>query len=265
MGESFTAGKLNIFEENLPHLLAWASFLVEADEVAEALRLLEKGIPGYYRDFQNPKIVELKKKIQRYLMTSVDYIHNDKDEPVTDAISLQIINHVLRGKLIFESVKEYNANGITPHIVDMGPGDYWLALGLKNKEVKFTYQPFSMQIAAHAKAKERLGDHYQESPTGAPLIFVACEIIEHLWNPFEIAQTAAKLVQTPDLIVLSTPLYTFDQGRENWEQEKNVGFVCHIKTFTPSEFFTEAQRLFSGYNWEYYPDVVMVLKGTLIK
>jgi hypothetical protein len=161
----------------------------------------------------------------------------------------------------------------------MGPGDYWLAQGLKGKGCQFTYQPFSTQVQARGMAKELLGhlyteeeptimrwiegDQETETHTKPPNIFVACEIIEHLWNPHEIAQTADKLKTIPERLVFSTPLYTFGPGNETWRDEKNRGKLGHIRTFTPNEFMTEIRRMFNGYEFTLQVSEVMGIEGVL--
>lgn len=258
------AGSIRNFDEYLPHLLKWADFLVQSDEVAEALHILEKSIPGFYRDHVPKEVLDLRRLIKSYLMTTADYMVNDGDDPCPVEHGQKLVNLLTRGKTVKEIIVEYNKAGITPHVVDMGPGDYWLAQGLKADNCKFTYQPVSLQITAHSTVRERLGEVYLPKETGAPNIFVACEIIEHLWNPHEIEQTAAKLNTEPKDIVISTPYYTFGGGCTTWRNPEHKGKVGHIRTFTPNEFYSAVNSMFPGYDWTMLNDGVMVLRGKLL-
>jgi len=89
------------------------------------------------------------------------------------------------------------------------------------------------------------------------------EIIEHLWNPHEIAQTADKIENTPHHIVITTPLYTFGEGNDTWTKPNDFGKLGHIRTFTPIEFQEEVTRMFFGYNWKMHIQQCMVMEGTL--
>jgi hypothetical protein len=110
--------------------------------------------------------------------------------------------------------------------------------------------------AAHDRIASVLVD---KDPTDKPIWFVAYEIIEHIWNPTDLAGMAWRCATTPERIYLSTPQYTFGRGHKTWRVDKQP----HLRTYTPREFIDTAQNLFQGYNWEYINDPVMVLRGRI--
>jgi len=91
------------------------------------------------------------------------------------------------------------------------------------------------------------------------LIFVAYEIIEHLWNTEEIHQHVIQLPVKPKTIMLSTPMYTFNSPAEKWH-EADLG---HLRTYTKREFVDYATKHWSNYAWALMPEHVMLLVGKL--
>jgi hypothetical protein len=260
--KQYKAGEIPYFDEYLPHLLKWAEFLISTDELALAQELLTKGMPGFYRDNVPEEVKRLRQELFRFLMNSEDYAKNWQDLALVDAErSKGIVTSVLRGKLILKDVEELNEKGKTPHIIEMGPGEYWLPVGLHAHGCKFTYHGIGLHGEAQTKAKTLMGDSWRERIPGEPVIFAACELLEHLWNPYEIPQTLAKTGHEADIVHLSTPLYTFGFGKLDWRDPKFDGQGGHLKTYTPQEFMSIAQDLFPGYSLIYYHSQIMSIRG----
>lgn len=242
-------GEINNFNVKAWHDWAWE--LVKCDELKEALRICESG-PGYYRDNPPEEIKALKQKIMTGLMTSYDYAKNKND----NIVSLDrgtAVRGTLRGMICLLQVQEYNKAGKTPHIIDLGPGEYWLPCGLHIEGCKFTYEGICLQDDATHKALELIGQYFQKgAKDDQPVIFNACEIIEHLWNPYEIKQTFYKFGGRADIVYLSTPRYTFGGGCMDWDDPKNIGLLGHLRTYTPQEFVEEAVKMFPEYQWQVY-------------
>jgi hypothetical protein len=257
------AGELRMFHEKLPHLLEWASFLIQSDEIEAAEHLLFKGMPGYYRNHPPKEVVQLRRYLYLFLMNTADYATNREDNTLCDVEkAISIVKHVQRGNLLFEEVLNSNKSGKIPHIFDMGPGDYWLPIGLKGLGLKFTYQASYLSQSAYDKQtesfKELLGIPSPESPS----IFVANELIEHLRSPYEIVHCAYKHRLDPDQIHLSTPLNTFAEGCDGpWDSVSNLGRGGHLRTYTQNEFIDCVQGMFPGYTWTYYPGAVQSIIG----
>jgi hypothetical protein len=97
------------------------------------------------------------------------------------------------------------------------------------------------------------------TPEGAPIVFLANAIIEHLADPSEIAVEALRHAgRLPERIHLSTPCYTYDIAHDEW---RTKGGLPHLRAYTPAEFFLEAQRIFPAYAWELLLEPVMSLRG----
>lgn len=256
------AGEIRDFDKRLPSLLDWARLLCEADEMQRAMHLLTDGLPGYYRHHVPKEVIDLRKQIMTQFMTTYDYVVNPEDDTYDAEHSRGAIDGTLRGQEVQKLVQEYNGRGINPHVIDMGPGDYWLPCGLDRKGLKFTYEPIGLQSSALAKFKKDRGHLLSAStPTDRPVIFIACEIIEHLWNPYEIAQTMHKTGIDPEHIVMSTPLFTFGWGNQDFFEAKKRGVVGHLKTFTPQEFLDAGMKMFPEYDLNLIVSEIMLLRG----
>lgn len=261
--KDFPAGKIPAFVEAIPSMLKYVDALIASDELAFAQEVLTRGMPGFFRDNVPEDVKTIKAELWKFLMNSDDYGSNWQDlELMSIERGKETIQNVLRGTLILKDVQEYNAKNIVPHLVEMGPGEYWLPLGLKALDCQFTYHGIGLQGGAQTKAKELLGWNWREKEPGAPTIFAACELVEHLWNDYEIPHTAAKHCETMDVIHLSTPLYTFGFGKTDWRESKYNGQGGHLRTYTPAEFMGVAQRLFPDYSWTYYHSHIMSVRGT---
>lgn len=257
------AGEIKNFNTYLPSLLNWADFLVQSDEISKALKLLDDYLPGYYRDNPPQQVLELKQKIYRFLMNNADYMKAPDDLKFIDPVhAKERVNHLLRGYLILDQIKKLNAEGIIPHVVEIGPGENWLPIGLVEEKCNFTYQSFYLHKEAYEKSKVYFQDLLTEDAGDRPVIYVACEIIEHLHFEEELAQTLAKTGHTAKWIHLSTPLYTFGGGLPNWSEKSKEGLGGHLRTYTPKEFINVATRIFPGYDWNYIPSEIMSLVGT---
>ncbi|MCA2656880.1 hypothetical protein [Microcystis sp. M061S2] len=244
-----------IQEFDLEHWLVAADQLMKADEAERALQLLDL-IPGYYRDNTPEPILAMRRDIEAAIFQVHDYKNVDGDLPKDNESVLYWIQNVTRGRTMLEDVKAANAQGIVPHLVDMGPGDYMLPLGLKLHGCKFTYEPIGLEPRAYEMAQPRLGEALGPKIEGAQTWFIAYEIIEHIWNPRDLAAMAWRQ-GNPDRVYLSTPRYCFGEGCKQWRTKKQP----HLRTYTPQEFWMAGKTYFPGYNFEYIDDPVMVLKG----
>lgn len=245
-------------ELNLRPFLDCAEILVSQDETERALQLLYN-LPGKYRDFPPQEVVMLRKQILSKIMLPYDLLDDKREMPKPDEWSVQFLNSTMRGIQLRLLVEKYNNESIVPHIVEMGPGDFTFAIGMKKEGLRFTYDCFTLNKIAKADFSKSLISNIPNSK--APFIFVAYEVIEHLHHIDEIRQMYDRIDKTPEHVMLSTPKYTFEKGTPNWKIEG----IHHLRTYTPREFGTEAMRLFPEYNFEYADNAVMVLVGTLRK
>lgn len=257
------AGEIPAFKAAIPAMLEYVSALVKSDEILLAEKVLISGMPGFFRDNPPKEVLEMRRAVSRHKMTIQDYANDNVDfDLVHKERSKGIVDTVLRGQLLLRDVKELNEKGKTPHLIEIGPGEYWLPIGLSAHGCKFTYQSIGVHDNAYKKAKPLMEEHLKEAIPGEPIIYAACEIIEHVENETDIAQGLYKSGFDADIIHMSTPLYTFGFGKNDWAEPHMVAKGAHLRTYTPSEFMLIAQRLFPNYNWVYYHNQVMSLRGS---
>lgn len=227
-----------------------ANELVRADEVERAIHLLDN-LPGFYRDNPPPEVAELKHKIVSRIATASFYAWVDANTTTHDGKNSPMID-TLRGRMIIEDVKNFNKHDQSPVIVDFGPGDFWVNEVLSSLDLSFRYEPIT--LASRGVWPDRL-NRWPD-----PVIFCAFEIIEHLWNEQDIRTEATKLGITPDIVHVSTPLYTFDTECEDWTVRQQLG---HLRTYTPMEFNQILSRLFPEYTHMFYNSQIMHSRMTL--
>lgn len=228
--------------------------MINADEVAFALRMLSS-LPAWYRDNEPTEVTQMRKKLYQQLFTNHDY--HSKADFAND--NKDVFDETWpRGQAVLEIIKKYNTQNICPHIFELGPSNFWMAKGLLMRGAKFTINGIDFDKAHIEEAKKILPWSEQQR---TPTIFVAFELIEHLNNTDELRHYLEQLEVTPEYVCLSTPLYCYGGGRNNWVNN-NLG---HLRTWTPKEFTLEAQDLFPGYEFKIMKSDCMVLTGDKIK
>lgn len=257
---------------DLKSVLLHAEQLVFWDEPLRALLVLNN-LPGYYRDHEPKEVTELRHEILKSLHTAQTYINTTYDDVRGSDHNLWAMNNLARGMVIRDEIKKANeaegflniSEGFIPHIVDFGPGEYWMALGLRELELNFTYSAVALQKESYENAANNLGPEIfkRSIPDHKNLWFVAYEIIEHLKDEWEVAQEVARLPRAPRKIFLSTPRYTYAEGDNTLRFKWREGGLGHVRTYTPNEFITVAMKMFPNYKWTFYNNVVMVLLGEL--
>lgn len=232
--------------------------LIEHDEVERALLVLDN-VPAYYRDNRPKELINLKQDILKALCTVHAYMDCDLDANVSLEKAKTVLKNTVRGVLLEGEVKRYNEQGLVPHIVDVGPGEYFAPIGLNYYGYQFTYKPVSLDRKARLAANEFLKHIPSERVINSPQIYLALEIIEHLPSTQDlVAEALRNCNEFPDRIHLSTPLYTYDTNHPEWN--KDCG-LPHLRAYTPHEFIQESNRLFPGYDWQLYDDKIMSLRG----
>lgn len=238
-----------------------AETLARADEPERALAILEN-LPAYYREHLPAEVLQLRHEILFSLITPHGYATVDFDSDIGVEKSVQCVKNLLRGRKVLEQVEAFNKDGKVPHIVDVGPGEYWLPIGLYQLGFRFTYHDVSLLQRTAKQARELLPPElFKDAYPDAPKIFVAYELIEHLPQPRELAVEMVRHCGRPaDYIFISTPMYTFHAPLDkDW---KKLYGQAHLRAYTPQEFFTAVSSVFPGYSWELESDQIMVLKGT---
>lgn len=237
----------------------YVEMLVRHDEVERALVVLDN-LPAQYRERPPENLIRMKAEIMAARCTTHAYFTEGLDgEPSEEAAVIHLRGNA-RGVLIEWEVKKYNAQGKAPHLVDMGPGEYFIPIALKKLGYQFSY----FEIACDGKTREKALPLIESvrcampSPT-APRIFLALEVIEHLPSTDDIAIECFRHVGGfPERIHLSTPKYTFHIQDKEWR--KPCG-LPHLRAYTPQEFAAAAHRIFPGYAWQLYDSKIISLRG----
>ncbi len=234
-------GKPRFFDPDI--YLKAVDGMINADEVLTALRMLDT-MPAYYRDNPYPPAVRMRERLHRQLFTPIQYKGLYKNIEITKEDTAT--HWPLRARLLEDEVKKLNGYDKTPLIMELAPGSMWLREGLKHKNRDFNYQHLS------------LDDEYLECPAQIDnVIFCAFELIEHLHCEDEIYQNYLKFDRPADIVMFSTPLYTYAGGMDNW-QDRQLG---HLRTYTPGELHKAVAKNFQGFEWSIAIDDTIVLTG----
>lgn len=233
---------------NLKPFLDCANELVRLDEVERALKLLDN-LPGYYRDHPPEEVIALRNEITARICTPTTYASMDIDY-ASYGLDDRRMQETLRGILLVDEVRRLNKCGLRPHVVDLGPGEYWAPVTLRQAKCDFTYDAITLKPQLTKAVVEK----------DQPIVFLALEIIEHLWNEQDIKIEAFKCGRLPDIIHISTPKYAFDVECADWRVRKELG---HLRTYTPAEFQTVLARLFPEYYLLFYDSQIMQMRLTL--
>ncbi len=218
------------------------NYLVTKDEVELALKVADS-VPGYFRDNPVKEIVDLKNEIMSRIATATDYAKIDRESPEHPSHQdIENYGATLRAQLILKELESLDK----PLIFDFAGGGRLLQEFLMQRADK----PFVYFESCLTK---------KDRPASSRIkIFVACEIIEHLWNPQDLRTEMLAGIGLADIIHLSTPKYEFDEISESWGHRSLLG---HLRTYTPREFVAAAQKVFPEYDFTLYDSKVMHLRG----
>jgi hypothetical protein len=254
-------GQLEKFDVSL--FLEIIETYLQADEVERALWVIDN-LPSRYRVNPPKAILDMKKAILAAMITPHGYLTSPLDmggiATLTDDLCEKFIHENLRGILLYKEVKRYNEKGRKPHLIDVGPGEYFVPVGLKKMGCEFSYFPVSADQRAKEMAYPLFKDLVQEKPQeGQPIIFAALEIIEHLAYPQDLVIEAAKYSYgfPIERVHLSTPMFCYNGKQKDWK--KPFG-LPHLRTYAPFEFINIGQKLFPEYHIELFASFIMSLR-----
>ncbi len=232
--------------------------MIRADEIQIALEMIEN-VPGYYRDNMPQELIDIKKKLYQNLYDQIEYATDDEEADCTREFGeAQWDNGYMfpRSEIITNLIKSLFPR--SPWIFDLGCSHGNLPLGLIKSNQSFTYYGVGMNHRIQQKVKEWVGVHWHEKPVGdQPTILYCTEVLEHMMNPHDLVQSAYKVGVNFDHILLSVPKYTLGGGLENWDSRR----LGHVRTWTPKEFLSFADKSFPGYQWQYFDAFSMVILG----
>lgn len=226
-------------------------YLTLKDEVEKAL-ILPKLVPGYFRDHPVKEIQNKKDLIVSRIATASKYAIIDNQTPDEPAAKeLEHFKQTLRAEVIRRDVLRLNDAKIIPVVFDFAPGGGLLDKALSDAKLEYRYDYSSLKKKGTCIPLELI-------LASKVKIFVACEIIEHLWNPLDIRTEMLSSVGLADIIHLSTPKYTFDEYTTDWTTRSLLG---HLRTYTPTEFCKTVNELFPEYELRFYDSQVMHIRG----
>lgn len=219
--------------------------LIDSDEVERALLLLDN-MPAFYRDHPTPRMREIRESLHKVLWTPIQYkgIYAGTERSDPD------LSWCMRYQLVEDEVRQ---SPQPIHIMELAPGAFTLPQGLLKHGLndQFSYQSLALDDAP-------ILTFWSMVPrVNCKTLFCAFEIIEHLSNEWEIYQNYLKFNRKADVIMLSTPLYTYGGGMSKWRTRE----LGHLRTYTPVEFHAVAAQMFKGYSWECKTDDTIVLTG----
>ena len=217
--------------------------MINADEVERALWMLDN-VPAYFRQNPTPRLSEIRKSLHRQLFTPVQY------KGIYDGAAIDVENQhwPMRAVKLEELIREYNNQGQRPHLMELAPGGGWMRAGLEHKKCAFTYEWLGLDYGTGG---------VDPAIPGEPVIFCAFEIIEHLSNEWEIYQNYLKFGKPADVVMLSTPLFTYAGGMDDWRNRP----LGHLRTYSPIEFHTVVAKMFQGLERQCFTDDTILLVG----
>lgn len=213
--------------------------MINADEVERAIWMLDN-MPAYYRQYPPKRAQEIRESLHRKLWTPIQYKGIYSGE-------VDFSLWPLRAQKLEALIKGFNEKDQVPHVMELAPGGGWMEAGLNDKGCKFSYESLDLD-KGHLRC--------DQLPQG-PNIFVAFEIIEHLSNEWEIYQNYLKFGKEAQVVILSTPLFTYAGGMDDW-RNRDLG---HLRTYTPFELHAISSKMFQGFDWECSTDDTIVLMG----
>jgi len=240
---------------------AWifaANELCIHDEPERALKLLDL-VPAFDRDNPHPEIVKLKQEIYASLITANGYGSCEFDSTVNldPEFNKKMIDGLSRGYLVKDEAIKLNTKF---NLVEIGPGEYWLPLGLKAHGFSFNYKPVFQDQKAHAQFKSVFTEDLTVDPS-LPTIFVCHEIIEHLSNPCELAwEMMTHCPKIPEFIHVSTPHYCVSP-KPDWKKKHGQP---HLRAYTPHELHIQCAKIWPTHEFAVATDgVILTARGIL--
>ncbi len=250
-----------IKEFNVKCFVDAALELLRSDETLNALWILEKSIPAYYRENVPQEIHDLKQEIYSRMATGSFYATDIGCELLTDPNIHLSMRHTIRGDAIVKDTRHLNINGYKPNVVDIGPGEFFLPKLLLSENIVFSYWPVYMNHPTYQHYLKDFEHKLSKVENDRPTIFFACEIIEHLHEEKELRYEMNRNCNgLADIIHVSTPRETWDTNCLDW---KAKGALGHLRTFSLSEFYFTVQSIFPEYDLNLWSNDIMHIRGTL--
>lgn len=240
---------LKVFDVNA--YLNVANQMLCADEVLMCLDFLEM-VPGYYRRNCPKELADLKRQIMAKIATSCFYATSEGCELEASEAICESYANTLRAQLIMTDIRRLNEAGHKVHVIDMGGGENWLPVVLKN--MNFSYESAFVNWPTYKKTKHRFEKFVAERTSDQPVIFFACELLEHVHKHAELRFEMERRCGKADIVIISTPKETFNPNVTDWT---TIGDLGHLRTFTSKEFSDILSKIFFDYVASFYDSQIL--------
>lgn len=201
-------------------------------------------------------------QILESLVTAYGYKSLGEDATAISSEQAKLtVQSLSRGKAVWRFAEKVRGKF---NLIDVGPGTYWLPLGLEAMQYDFRYIPVTMndQVLHRMMREKKLKPFERALPT-LPSCLVAFEIIEHLMNPIElmIDGVQANNGKLPEFVMVSTPDGCFDPVKEKTGPKAQP----HLRTYSADSLRRQLEYFFFPYDWsvETGPEKLLLAHGHL--
>lgn len=231
---------------------------VDSDNVVNALKMADM-LPAYYREGLHDAINLWKHNVWKRVATINDYSSGEAKEIRKEA-SLQEFQ-ALRFQAVDQLVAQWNDQERIPHIVDLGPGEYAMAIGLQAKGRRFTYKPIAITNKIPAQAMKHIENVFKIAPDfHQPQIFCCFEMIEHLFNPDDVINYYHRENLNAEHVLISTPYGALGGG---WNRAY-ADMIAHVQDFNQKELLGFATKHWPWLKWNYIHGPQMLVIGSRV-
>jgi len=231
---------------------------VDSDNVVNALKMAEM-LPAYYREKQHDWVELWKKNVWAKVATINDYSSGELKE-ISKENSLTEYK-AIRFQIVEQLVRHWNDQRRPPFIVDLGPGEYTLPIGLKEAGLEFNYKPIAITNKIPEVALPYIEDVLADKGEfHQPVIFVCFEMIEHLFNPDDVVNYYHRENLNAEHVVISTPHGALGGG---WKRT-NAEMIAHVRDWTPKELTEFCYKHWGYMNWQLQDGVQMCAVGSRV-
>ena len=185
------------------------------------------------------------------------------------------------GRLLAEQLVRIIA-GISPHdsICDLGCGNGYLASRLAPLGARIVGVDASerlLRVAREHYQSDRIefrgglfGDDLAASLAGPPFdVVVSSDVVEHLYHPMSLIDTAARIVKPGGKLVIGTPYHGYVKNVAisvlgKWDEHHTVNWDGgHVKFFSRATLSALVSRRFEIDRFEYYGRVPLLWKNMI--
>lgn len=239
--------------------------MIQADEIQEALRMLENP-PAWYRENYPAEFTAIKNKLYQRLYSQIEYASDQEEVDMAQRHDVAVSQWngeycFPRAQIITDAVKKANDNGMAPFIVDLGCSHGNLPLGLKAAGLRFNYLGLAMNQKVIESLRTAVGnDIWSDWPSEGQEAWLVCtEVLEHCMDPHSLVIDAYKPGLHYAQMFWSVPYGCLGGGLENWDRR-----LGHVRGWTRKEFSEFVDKHFPGYQQTLYMAHSMVLHGVKI-